>query len=78
MINIFKIRKNSKYDDNRKKYKDNKIKEKLGLNSTDNLYEINSFDKDDKGEDEWISIVNEEKYEDNINKKKKKIIVIYI
>ena len=60
------------------KNKENNIKEKLELNSTDNLYEINSFDEDDKGEDEWISIVNEEKYEDNINKKKKKIIVIYI
>ena len=60
------------------KNKDNKIKEKLGLNSTDNLYEINSFDEDDKEEYDLISVVNKEKDEDNINKKKKKIIVIYI
>ena len=60
------------------KNKDNKIKEKLGLNSTDNLYEINSFDEDDKGEDEWISVVNEEKCDGGVSKKKKKIIVIYI
>ena len=52
------------------KNKDNKIEEKLGLNSTDNLYEINSFDEDDKEEDDWISVVNKEKDEDNINKKK--------
>ena len=52
------------------KNKDNKIEEKLGLNSTDNLYEINSFDEYDKEEDDWISVVNKEKDEDNINKKK--------
>ena len=52
------------------KNKENKIKEKLELNSIDNLYEINSFDEYDKEEDDWISVVNKEKDEDNINKKK--------
>ena len=38
----------------KQKNKENKIKEKLELNSIDNLYEINSFDEYDKEEDDWI------------------------